>query len=173
MLRHKSSWMRPVTATNSLPVLFRAFSVHAPLCPSGWPPQNHVSIFLASPAMTQHWLSTEKERAPTHAHTLPLLGFLLGNWSSLLPWFSLPFLLSYAKTKIKIFFVTICFSIRELLPLQRCSKFIHSLLLLFWSAVCSGFPICVRITCFCCFHLERGPNKAMFKTKKGLSPTCA
>lgn len=77
ILRHSSSWMCPVTTTNSLPVLLRACSAHAPLCPSSWPPQKHVSICLASPAMTQHWLNT---RIHTHIfrYTLPLCIYLWG-----------------------------------------------------------------------------------------------
>lgn len=61
---------------NALPVLFRACSVRAPWCPCSWPPQNPVSICVASPSMTQHWLTTEQEHThacmQAHAQRIPL-----------------------------------------------------------------------------------------------------
>lgn len=94
----KSSWMCPVTTTNSLPVLFWACSLHATLCPSSRPPQKPVSISLASPAMTQHWPTTEHalthtrthKYTHTHIHT-SFCSIHLGAWLSPFPWFSLSF----------------------------------------------------------------------------------
>ena len=80
ILRHLSSWMCPVTTTNSLPVVFRACSVHVPLCPSSWPPQKTVSICLASLAMTQHWLN-----AHTYTDTHFLLPYLSGGLAVSVP----------------------------------------------------------------------------------------
>lgn len=66
--------MCPVTTTNSLPVVFGACSVRARPPPAGLspPPRESVSICLASPAMTQHWPTTEHTHTLMHRHTLPL-----------------------------------------------------------------------------------------------------
>lgn len=87
--------MCPVTTTNSLPVVFRACSVRALSCPSSWPPQKPVSICLASPAMTQHWLTTEHAHTHTYMQTHTSSRRVpLGAWPSLFPGFSLSFILS-------------------------------------------------------------------------------
>lgn len=90
ILRHWGSWMCAVTTTNSLPVGFRACSVRAP-SPSLWlAPQKPVSICLASPAMTQHWLTDYRTCTHIQIHTSSLC-VPLGAWPSLFPWFSVSF----------------------------------------------------------------------------------
>lgn len=67
-----------VLSQQPIPFLYflRACSVLAPLCPSSWPPQKLVSICLASPAMTQHWL--QNMYTHIYRHTLPLVVSLWG-----------------------------------------------------------------------------------------------